>query len=381
MNRESCPVHVVMIPYAALEARWPVHVYTLAQRKVAAMPTLTTQQLEKRERYPVHVIMLWKDTMRERIDATRKLVDFKAHRGDLHCHSTYSDGTGTVDEIKEWVDRAGLDFFFVTDHGTVAQKRVCKKYDRMWWGQEPGTEYHHIGILGLDRKVKMTRNLARDYERVKKLGGFPYIAHPCGWFPVTRYSQEQKDALHVLGDWFAIEIINGANNIFDCYDVTDEMSIELWDRYLCEGKTVVGLGCTDAHLPHAIGDVWTAVLSPQLTKQSVLKALWQGHCFVSDAPFVHLSLGDAIMGDTVTRRKGKHALSYQCADSRGLDTIRIIKDGKALKEMDVRGQVVVKGEIRDSYAGGRSYYRLECLARDQRRAYTNPIYIVNDRDA
>ena len=340
------------------------------------MATLTAQQMEKREQYPVRVIMMWKDVMRERIEATKKLVSFKPRRGDLHAHSTYSDGTGTVDEIKEWIDRAGLDFFFLTDHGTVAQKDECKECPRMWWGQENGTRYHHVGVIGLDREINVTDDWEGDCERVKALGGFPFVAHPCGWFPVTRYSEEQKDALRQVGDWLAMELINGANNIFDCYDITDEMSIELWDQLLCAGKTVVGLGCTDAHLPHAIGDVWTAVLCPRLTKRSVLKALWAGHCFVSDAPFLSLRLGDAIMGDTVPRRRGTLALSFECADSRGLDTVRIIKDGKVLIEQDVRGQEVVKDTIRDRFAGSRSYYRLECLARDQRRAYSNPIYVV-----
>ena len=140
----------------------------------------------KRARYPDIVIGYWKDAMRERIEETRKLAGFKVKRGDCHSHSTYSDGIGTVPEIADWVEKAGLDFFFLTDHGTVRQKSQCVNYKNMWWGQEPGAQYHHLGILGLDRKFTPGSDLAADYNKVIALGGFPFIPHPTGWFPTRR---------------------------------------------------------------------------------------------------------------------------------------------------------------------------------------------------
>lgn len=345
--------------------------------EISAAQKKRLQQIEqKRATYPNRVIMLFKDVMRERIEETGKIVSFNIFRGDLHYHSTYSDGIATVHETKEWIDRAGLDFFFVTDHGTVDQKEDCKDYENLWWGQEPGTQYHHLGILGLDRTYEVTRDLVADYHKIKELGGFPFIPHPTGWFPTTRYDEEQIEALNLLGDEFAIEIINGANQIFDCFDITDEMSIKLWDEHLCQGKRVTGLGCTDAHLPQAIGDVWTAVFCSPLTKENVLDALWKGHCFVSDAPLVNITLNGAQMGDVVhIQSPCTTALHYECADSRGLSHIRVIKNGKCIEEIFPDGKVKADGVIEDRFESGKSYYRLECFAIDQRRAYTNPIYV------
>ena len=127
----------------------------------------------KRATYPDRVIGFWKEAMRERIDATRKLASFKVSRGDCHHHTTYSDGIGTVAETAKWMALAGLDFQFITDHGTVRQKVECVNYKNLWWGQEPGTQYHHLGILGLDRKVTPKRDLVRDYQRVIDSGAFP----------------------------------------------------------------------------------------------------------------------------------------------------------------------------------------------------------------
>ena len=56
----------------------------------------------------------------------------------VHCHSTYSDGTGTVAEIAAAAARAGADAVLLTDHDTLAARRQ-------------GEERWHGTVLG-DRK-------------------------------------------------------------------------------------------------------------------------------------------------------------------------------------------------------------------------------------
>ena len=331
---------------------------------------------EKRLNYPNTVIGYWKEAMRERIEQTRKLAGFKVRRGDCHSHSTYSDGIGTVPEIAGWVEKAGLDFFFLTDHQTVRQKVECVNYRNMWWGQEPGTQHHHLGILGLDRKYAVKHDLVKDYNAVIALGAFPFIPHPKGWFPNRRYTKKQIDALDLLGDDFTMELINGANNIFDCFDITDEWAVALWDEHLCQGKTVRGMGNTDAHLPQAIGDVWNGVFVDRLTKNNVLASLWAGHFFASDAPLVNLRCGRSQMGDVLTRKKGTSVeVRYECVDSLGLQRVRVVADGKVVRDLWPKHDQIVKGSYKMRFRGGNSYIRVECFARDNRKAFANPIYI------
>lgn len=330
----------------------------------------------KRANYPNQVIGFWKTAMRERIEATRKLASFNVRRGDCHSHSTYSDGIGTVPEIADWIEKAGLDFFFLTDHYTVRQKIECVKYKNMWWGQEPATQYHHLGILGLDTKYNVKKDLVKDYNNVIKRGGFPFIPHPKGWFPNRRYTKKQIDSLNLLGDDFTMELINGANNIFDCFDITDSWAVELWDEHLCQGKIVRGMGNTDAHLPQTIGDVWNGVFVDRLTKSNVLSAFWAGHFFASDAPFINVKCGRSQMGDTVKKKKGSSVeVRYECIDSIGLQQVRVIVDGKVVKEIWPRDEQIVKGTQKVRFRGGSSYVRVECFARDNRKAFANPIYI------
>jgi len=324
--------------------------------------------------------------MRDRINATKALVDFRGYRGDFHTHSNHSDGASTVAELVHYRDASGMDFIFVTDHSGVSQKRDCVKFKNTWWGQEPGTQHHHLGILGLDRKLVPSQNLVEDYQRVLAKGGVPYIPHPTGWFPNTRYTDEQKDSLNLLGDTFAIEIINGANQVYDCYDITDEMSIALWDEHLCRRKVVTALGNTDAHLCEAIGDVWTAVFPEEFSKEGILDAVRRGRAFVSDAPLVDLTVqcdGGPIagMGQTLTRRPrssgetGPLTVRVLAADSLGLAEVRLIRDGKVINSWQPDGDRVVSRAVADTHADGARYYRLECFAKDGRRAYTNPVYV------
>lgn len=329
--------------------------------------------------------------MRERVDKTKALIDFRGYRGDFHMHSNHSDGASKVADLVHYKEASGLDTIFVTDHSGVTQKRDCVRFKNVWWGQEPGTQHHHLGILGLDRKFVPSMNLVADYRRVIGRGGVPFIPHPTGWFPTTRYSQEQIDALDQLGDEFAIEIINGANQVFDCFDVTDQMSVELWDQHLLKGKRVVALGCTDAHLCEAIGDVWTGFAAEELSRDGVLDAIRRGHAFVSDAPLVDLTVqadGGPIrgMGETLTthrsRRERRPPLTIRvlAADSLGLSEVRLIRNGKVLRTWVPDGihpqdGQVVSHAVTDADAVAPLYYRLECFARDGRRAYTNPVYV------
>lgn len=47
---------------------------------------------------------------------------------DLHCHSRYSDGSTSVENIIKYASQANLDYLALTDHDTLAGVEVAKKY-------------------------------------------------------------------------------------------------------------------------------------------------------------------------------------------------------------------------------------------------------------
>jgi hypothetical protein len=341
-------------------------------------PTQFKLWQQRRWEYPFKIAQWWQGHMRERIDLSRRLLGRRFYRGDCHCHTTFSDGIGTVAEMAAMKEAAGLDFLFITDHWTVAQKRECVKFPNVWWGQEPGTQFHHTGILDNPRTYKVKNDLLRDVAAAGRLGKLVFIAHPKGWYPVQRYNQEQEDILLRLGDEFHMEIINGANQMLDCFDVTDEQAVALWDRLLCAGRRVHVLGNTDAHLPHCLGSVWNGVFASRLTKQAVLAALGKGRNFVSEAPLLHLEVRSgarrAEMGQSLPVRNGRAILRFRVADSFGVQVLRVVQDGKVVREIGLGNHPLAKGTVPLRVGPRSRYARIECNARDWRRAFSNPVY-------
>jgi len=310
-----------------------------------------------------------------RTEETQRLVSFRFLRGDLHMHTTWSDGWGSVAEMAEVAEARGLDFIFVTDHSTVRQKVECRRLRHVWWGQEPGAGPHHICILGLEQKFKPTGKMIRDAARLRRMGVFFFYPHPTGWFPTTYYSPEQMDALAAVGREFAIEIMNGIFRVEAFHDEWTEASVALWDHYLMQRYRVIGLGATDAHFPLGVGNVWTGVLGARRTQASILKALRAGNVFASAGPAINLTCGRTPMGGVARLRRGRASVALECADAYGLAWAALIQDGREVRRFELRGQPRLhQHTILRAHAGG--YVRAECAALDDRRAYANPVYFT-----
>jgi len=312
------------------------------------------------------------DTAR-RVAASKDNFPWNFFRGDCHSHTQHSDGIGTVAETAEMVKAAELDFQFVTDHWGVTQAPECREHG-LWFGQEPGTQHHHMGILGLDYAFAPQHDFLADYAAATAAGATVFIPHPTGWWPNVVYNAEQKQILEELPSPFLMEICNGANNIVSAFDYTDDSSVELWDHLLCLGRQIHAMGNTDAHLPNAIGMVWNGVFAAHCDQDTIVSELKQGHNFVSDAPLIHIGLGEARMGDRATTANRDNELDVTVVDSRGLNSLAVIADGEEIFYHHFRGDTVWNGKVAVPGSVGK-YVRAEATSRDGRRAYSNPIYL------
>ncbi len=351
------PSHEVMKPYKGKQ--------TMHQSKSAREERRWQKPLE----YARHVM---EDTA-ARVDASRRLFPYRFLRGDCHAHTQHSDGIGTVAEMAEMVRAAGLDFQYITDHWGLTQTPECKQHG-LWVGQEPGTEYHHLGILGLRSTFEPERNLLADYARVKQMKGVPFIPHPAGWWPRKVYTAAQRQALFTLPAPFLMEIINGANMIGKAFDYTDEAAVEVWDELLTAGRQVHAMGNTDSHSPHGIGTVWNGVWASRCDEATILKRLQAGRMFVSEGPLLHLTVGSTGMGSRVKDRRQAGPVKLTVVDSRGLLRVRLVADGRVRRTWHMDGEPVMKQSLTlPRYA--RTYIRIEAIAIDGKRGYTNPVYL------
>ena len=322
-------------------------------------------------------ISLFKRDMGRRLAETKRIFARKVYAVDIHTHSTFSDGRGTVEQNYEAARNAGVDFLFASDHASLGQKRKVNRWPDASWGQEPGVGGHHLGLLE-GRKLFRPRksDFASEYETATRIAPFVWVPHPVGWYNNTWYDDNRIAELWSIGDRFAVEVMNGAGKIVRAYDAFDRKAVGVWDRLLSDGRKVTAVGGSDAHTPDQIGTVWTGVYAKRKTSTSIIRALNQGLCFAREASLLDFHCGTEPMGSTILKHKGcKIQLQFRVADAAGIASVQIIANGKTVKHVAGKNQTLMTGSLRRTMGARSTYFRVESIACDDRRAFSSPIYI------
>jgi hypothetical protein len=191
--------------------------------------------------------------------------------GVIHCHSTYSDGTGTVPEIAAAAQDAGLDYLLLTDHDTLA---AADNGEEGWYGPtlllagfevSPGRQNHYLAF-GL-KEIIDHRGLspAEIVARVESGGGFGFLAHPFsrgserfqragpgmpwgdieaeGYTGIELWSFVTDSAERVNSIWQLLSFVARPGRFIDH---PPQRNLDEWDR-LCARRRCVALGGVDAH--------------------------------------------------------------------------------------------------------------------------------------
>ncbi len=187
------------------------------------------------------------------------------YSGIIHVHSTYSDGSGTVEEIIQAGRDAGLDFLFLTDHDTLQPRFDGHQgyHDGLLLlvGEEVNTSAGHLLALGVGKDVNQHGPLGLPalIDEISEAGGVSIAAHPTGRRPWTDWTLEEMDGLELLNansDWrddgvlellralvFMPFLPDGAFN--SLIDRPDE-AIRLW-MHRAQRRPVTVIGSVDAH--------------------------------------------------------------------------------------------------------------------------------------
>jgi len=188
--------------------------------------------------------------------------------GSTHIHSTYSDGSGTVDEIIKAAQEVGLDYIILTDHNTLRAKNDGKEgwHDKTFLlvGAEINDKQNlnHYLALGID-KTFSTRISAKEYvAQVKEKGGIGFLAHPHEErssmsehppYPWKEWNTEDFTGIEIwnhMSEWMEGLNDNNKYNYFvhplKSIIAPPQKTLELWDK-LNQKRLVVGIGGVDAH--------------------------------------------------------------------------------------------------------------------------------------
>ncbi len=346
---------------------------------------------------------------------------------NLHMHSTYSDGSGTHQEIGEAALESGIDVVIVTDHNVYVQglDGYLQRSDRrvlMLIGEEVhdvtrAPQKNHLLVIGAGREMapyaQKPQNLI---DQVYKAGGLSFIAHP--YDPELKAFGEE-DISWV--DWdvrgfTGIELWNGFSEMktivrskldgifyayFPRYMPRGPLpaALKKWDELTGKGQKIVAVGGSDAHALHkSLGPLHRVIfpytyhfhsvnnhllvengLTGNLNadRQMIYNALRKGHSFIGyDLPLPTRGFrftaqgrdGTASMGDEIRLGSGvtmqiRLPAKAECRLLCGGELVRTWKD------REICAQTVNRSGV----------YRVECylefLGRQRGWIFSNPIYV------
>jgi hypothetical protein len=214
-------------------------------------------------------------------------------RGDLHCHTVYSDGDSWPAEMLSEAVSRGLDFLGVTDHNQTrhhaAYARVrgehlpiilpgieVTTYGGHWnaWGTETWWEFREPSATATSRAM----------QAAATSGALVSVNHPKPFGPPWEYPS-------AVG-FHAVEVWNGG------WHEHNDVSLAWWDGLLRKDQRIAALGGSDTHhlkdpREDRLGRPTTwAYAGADRSTFAVLGALRAGRVFISrdvDGPQLYLS--------------------------------------------------------------------------------------------
>jgi len=218
------------------------------------------------------------------------------YRGDLHCHSTHSDGDSPVADVIASAERRGLDFFVITDHDgnmngspahwfdpDYASDRMILLYGVEWttgrghanvWAAQP-FDYEPLweAHQALDARAAIDAAHAQDV--------LFSINHPTD-YDCCPWEYEDDDGADSIEVWNALYRLPNQNVI---------ATHGFWDDVLLDGRRVPAVGGSDMHdlrglfgLYLRVGDPTTWVYAEEGTAEAVLAGIRAGRVSISHEP-------------------------------------------------------------------------------------------------
>lgn len=203
-------------------------------------------------------------------------------RGNLHTHTTCSDGKLTPLENIRWHAAHGYDWIAITDHNqvTVAEGDdlpILVLPGAEITAQREQVEYHIVAVGITQIPIAANRDVQVTIDAVNAAGGVCFIAHPY-WHGHT------FDDLLVLKDYVGIEIFNTG-----CWlEINKGHALVHWDALLRRGRKIWGLATDDSHFYYPdYGRGWVVVRTETCDAPSILRALRVGHFYSTMGPEIY----------------------------------------------------------------------------------------------
>jgi hypothetical protein len=231
-------------------------------------------------------------------------VDAADHfqRGNVHTHSTRSDGTAPIESMVAWYRSHGYQFVAMTEHDVRVDPTELDSLAGPGFvvisGQEvtdsvDGVPLHVNALCGqrtIDEKVDFARadvGLSTIFREIRASGAIPLVNHPNFHWALGATDLERGASGRYL-----LEIWSGHPNVAPMGDALHPSAEAIWDEVFARGGDVAPAAVDDAHgLPDDPkgGDAfpgrgWVETYGDETTASAICVALADGRLYASTGP-------------------------------------------------------------------------------------------------
>ena len=215
------------------------------------------------------------------------------YKGNLHSHSTESDGDESPEKVAEWFRDHGYDWLCLSDHNVLTTitpqsgKPLMIRGEELTVrlkGQEKPVYVTTVGISTAVEPIDAGETLSTIQANVDvalDAGGIAILSAPyyrSGFDPLTLREIESARLMDVFNAHPAISEGDPRKSNFE----------EIWDEILSSGKTVFGTATDDCHNYREFGadkanpgGAWVVVRAPNLSEEAVIQSLTSGDFYAS----------------------------------------------------------------------------------------------------
>lgn len=315
------------------------------------------------------------------------------YKGNLHCHSTNSDGKLSVDELVTMYRKQGYHFLCFSEHDLYTDYRTeyCDENFILLPGLEASAilldennpkirkKVHHIhGILGtqeMQKKSEIQGLNHMEFLKPRVFSGTWEGAKVCqdlindliGRGYVTIYnhpiwSRVRTEEFIYSEGLCGIEIFNynTVNESGTGYDINS------YDQMLRDGKQIFGFASDDNHnegqFPDSFGG-FIMVKALELSHDEIMKSIMNGNFYASSGPVIHSwDYKDAIV-------------QVECSPVERINFIvgNYVNAGMTCMAENEKDSIT---SAQYRLTGMESYIRAECIDHNGKTAWTNSIFFL-----
>jgi len=272
-------------------------------------------------------------------------------RGNLHAHSTESDGEQAPQAVVNGYAARGYGFLMLSDHDKLTDPGALDACGMtLLPGNEISAQGPHLLHVGAHMRIEPDSDRQKVLDAIAEDGGFAVFNHP-NWR--EDFNHCPQEILETHRPYLGIEIYNGVIRRL----AGAPLATDRWDRLLGNGHRVWGFANDDSHRADDVALAWNVVRSKDTSAASILDAFRNGSFYASTGVEIERI---AVTGDTIE------------VVAPGASRVLAVADfGKRVGEAD-GATIRFERPADDSL----SYVRIECHGAGEAQAWTQPFFVM-----